>query len=158
MDNDKRLKSPFIYKESLEGKEAIYFDVYGEPFAKQRPRAVRMGNFVRIYTPNETKRYEEQVKKAYNKIYGNKQLDGDLTVEVEGFFSVPKGTSKKQKDLMLDNKIPHTKKPDCDNMAKVCLDALNGLAYHDDASITKLNISKQYAETAKVRITIIKNK
>ena len=84
-------------------------------------------------------------------------LEGDITVEVEGFFSIPKSATKSQKNLMLEGKVPHTKKPDCDNMAKVCLDALNGVAYHDDAAITNLLISKQYDEIAKVRITLIKN-
>ena len=58
---------------------------------------------------------------------------------------------------MLSGEITHTKKPDCDNMAKVCLDALNSVAYPDDAIINKLNISKEYSDNAMVRITIIKN-
>lgn len=150
-------KDAFIFKELIGGKESIYFDVYGTPFAKQRPKASRIGGFIRVYTPKETKNYEEKVAKEYKKMYGNKQLEGALTVEVEGFFEPSKSNTKKQQELMLKNKIPHTKKPDCDNMAKVCLDALNGVAYHDDAAITRLNVSKKFAEKAKVRITIIKN-
>ena len=84
-------------------------------------------------------------------------LEGDITVEVEGFFSVPKSATKSLKKSMLEGNVPHTKKPDCDNMAKICLDALNEVAYHDDASITNLIISKQYSTNAKVRITLIKN-
>lgn len=157
MEEEIKLESPIIFKENLIGKESVYFDVYGEPFAKQRPRARRVGNFVNIYTPPETKKYEEKVRKEYKKIYGNRILDGDITVEVEGFFTIPKSANKSQKNLMLEGKIPHTKKPDCDNMAKVCLDALNGIAYHDDAAITNLIISKKYSDIAKVRITISKN-
>ena len=59
---------------------------------------------------------------------------------------------------MLEGKIPHTKKPDCDNMGKICLDALNDVAYPDDANINKLLITKKYGENAKVRITIIENR
>lgn len=157
MNEDIELINPIIEKEYLKGKQSIYFDVYGEPFAKQRPRAKRIGNFVSIYTPNETKQYEEKVRKEYKKIYKDLKIDGDITVEVEGFFSIPKSSTKTQKKLMLNNKIPHTKKPDCDNMAKICLDALNNVAYPDDSAITNLIISKQYANIAKVRITIIKN-
>ena len=157
MSDDIKLESPVIFKENLINKKSLYFDVEGEPFAKQRPRAHKIGNFVSVYTPNETKKYEEKVRKFYKKIYGDFLLEGDLTVEVDGYFSIPKSATKTQKQLMLENKIPHTKKPDCDNMAKVCLDALNGVAYPDDAAITNLNVSKQYSQTAKVRITIIKN-
>ena len=42
-------------------------------------------------------------------------------------------------------------------MGKICLDALNGVAYNDDATISKLIISKRYGEDPKVRITIIEN-
>lgn len=155
--DDNKLFSPIRFKENLIGTDSIYFDVEGEPFAKQRPRARKIGSFISVYTPVPTKKYEEKVRKAYKKIYGNRILDGDLTVEVEGFFTPPKSESKIKQKLMLNNEIPHTKKPDCDNMAKVCLDALNGVAYHDDAAITNLIISKQYSDTAKVRITITKN-
>jgi Holliday junction resolvase RusA-like endonuclease len=58
---------------------------------------------------------------------------------------------------MVNGEYPHTKKPDCDNMAKICLDALNGVAYHDDAQITNLIISKHYGENAKVKVTIKEN-
>ena len=37
-----------------------------------------------------------------------------------------------------------TKKPDADNIAKVICDALNGVAYGDDAQICKLCVSKRY--------------
>lgn len=158
MEDENRIVCPIIFKENLLGTESIYFDVEGEPFAKQRPRATRKGRFITVYTPRETKLYEEKVRLAYKKIYGDRVMTGDLTVEVEGFFEPPKSATKTQKELMLENKIAHTKKPDCDNMAKVCLDALNGVAYHDDASITDLIVSKRYSDTAKVRITITKNK
>lgn len=150
-------ESPIIFNEDLKDRDFIYFDVYGEPFAKQRPRATKKGRFITVYTPRETKLYEEKVRKAFNRIWKDKQLDGDLSVNVEGIFSVPKSVSSKQKQLMLSGDIPHNKKPDCDNMAKVCLDALNGVAYPDDAQISKLFVSKCFGDTAKVRITIYKN-
>lgn len=157
MDNERRVCCPVEFNKALIGKEFMYFDVEGEPFAKQRPRATRKGRFITVYTPRETKLYEAKVLRAYQKIYKNKQLDGDLTVNIDGKFSVPKSVSKSKAEKMLTGEIPHTKKPDCDNMAKVCLDALNGKAYPDDAIINRLNVSKEYSDTAKVRITIIKN-
>ena len=39
----------------------------------------------------------------------------------------------------------HTKRPDLDNLVKAVLDALNGLAWRDDAQIHTLNISKVVA-------------
>lgn len=149
---------PISFDTSLINHRFITIDVPGEPFAKQRPRAAKKGRYITVYTPRETKLYEEKVRKIYNSMYGSFQLEGALTANIEGHFSVPSSVSKKKQQDMLDGKIPHTKKPDCDNMGKVCLDGLNNIAYNDDSSINKLIISKQYSETAKTRITIIENK
>lgn len=156
---DKKIVSPITIDESLIGRRSVYIDLPGDPFAKQRPRAARKGRFITIYTPKETKDYEAKIEKTYKRIYGNEiLLSGDLTVDIEGIFSVPMSATKKKKEEMLRGEVAHIKKPDCDNMAKICLDALNGVAYHDDAQITNLNISKHYGENAKVKITIKENR
>jgi Holliday junction resolvase RusA-like endonuclease len=154
---EKTEECPIKFNEDLIGKEFVYFDLEGEPYAKQRPRATKKGRYITIYTPRETKIYESKVSARYKDFYGSKQLNGDLTVQVDGYFGIPKSVSNKKASMMLSGEIPHTKKPDCDNMAKICLDALNGVAYPDDAIITKLIATKQYSDIAKVRITIIKN-
>lgn len=157
MDSEKRIRSPISFDNNLINHKSVYFDVEGEPFAKQRPRAARKGRFITIYTPNETKKYESKVLSYYNRENRGIQLQGDLTVEIEGIFSIPKSASKIKASKMISGEIPHTSKPDCDNMGKICLDALNGVAYNDDATINKLIISKRYGEDPKVRITIIEN-
>ncbi len=48
---------------------------------------------------------------------------------------------------------PH-KKPDSDNIAKVVADALNGIAYDDDAQIADLTVIKRYTENPCVKVTI----
>ena len=150
--------SPISFDPLLINHRFIMIDVPGDRFGKQRPRAARKGRYITIYTPKETKDYEEKIRKVYNATYKDFQLEGDLTAEIEGIFSIPNSVSKKKREEMLNGNIPHTKKPDCDNMGKSCLDALNEVAYADDAQINKLIISKEYGDTAKVRITIIENK
>ena len=39
-----------------------------------------------------------------------------------------------------------TKKPDADNIAKVVCDALNGLAYKDDAQVIDLTVHKRFGD------------
>jgi len=156
--DEKSIRIPVSFDKDLIGKNSAYFSIYGEPFAKQRPRAARKGPFITIYTPKETKNYEKRVMIAYNRIYRGEQLDGALTVKIEGVFGVPKSASKKVQESMLKNEMPHIKKPDCDNMAKVCLDGLNGVAYPDDAIIDNLIVSKRYGEEPRVDIKIIQNK
>ena len=48
---------------------------------------------------------------------------------------------------------PQTK-PDIDNVVKVICDALNGLAYDDDRSITQLHAVKLYGDNPRVDIAI----
>ena len=54
---------------------------------------------------------------------------------------------KKQVKLIENNELFPTVKPDTDNISKIILDALNGLAYYDDNQVTDLTIYKQYATT-----------
>ena len=46
------------------------------------------------------------------------------------------------------------KKPDIDNIAKVILDSLNDIAYHDDTQVVSLCMTKKYAETPRVEVEI----
>ena len=55
---------------------------------------------------------------------------------------------------MIENKVHHTKKPDCDNIAKSILDALNNVAYYDDSQICKLSVEKYYGEVPKVIVSL----
>ena len=55
---------------------------------------------------------------------------------------------------MLDGKTHFTKKPDCDNIAKCVLDALNGVAYDDDAQVNILITAKLYGDTDKVEVRL----
>ena len=47
-----------------------------------------------------------------------------------------------------------TKKPDADNIGKIVADALNGVAYQDDAQIILLQIRKTYSEEPRVVVTV----
>lgn len=141
---------------SLSEKKSIKFEVPGKPFAKQRPRAAKKGRYITIYTPRETKEYEKLVQKSFYKTYGHHQdiLDGPLKVTVEGIFEPPQSVSKKKQSEMLKGNVHHTQKPDCDNIAKVCLDGLNGIAFRDDATIDELYVKKSFGRDAKVIIRI----
>ena len=55
---------------------------------------------------------------------------------------------------MLANRILPVKKPDCDNIAKIVLDALNKIAYKDDSQVIELSVKKLYSEVAKVSVHI----
>lgn len=134
-------------------KNRIQFTVLGKPFGQKRPRAVRMGKFIRMYSPQENISYKQNVVEAYLQARRDTKLSLDtkdttygkkpLVIEIQAFFKKPKLTKKQEALNLIEDKFP-TKKPDTDNIAKAILDGLNGVAYDDDASVVRLTVDKFY--------------
>lgn len=120
----------------------ITFYIPGRPQGKGRPRFTRNGH---TYTPDKTRDYEETVRWLY-KLHGGQKLDGAVWVEIFANFEPPKSDSKKERARKLAGDAPCTVKPDCDNVAKIILDALNGVAYDDDNQVAHLAVSKYWRE------------
>ncbi len=131
----------------------VDFVIQGKVQAKQRPRFNTHTG--RTYTPNKTINYENWVKICYLEKYKDKELmDKPLRVTIRAFLEIPKSTSKKKKQQMLDNEILPMVKPDTDNIAKSILDSLNGIAYKDDKQVAELIVYKFYNDTPYVNVTI----
>nr|DAI03391.1 MAG TPA: Endodeoxyribonuclease RusA [Caudoviricetes sp.] len=127
----------------------VCFDVPGKPQGKGRPRFTRSGH---TYTPDRTVEYEGRVKLAYKQAGGGK-LSGFVSADILAVFTVPKSYTKAQRAAALNASFA-PKKPDCDNIAKIILDALNSLAYDDDAQVVKLRVEKRYGETEHVLVVL----
>ena len=89
---------------------------------------------------------------------GSDPLERNLPLEISilALFPIPKYVSRKTKERMLNGRLFPTKKPDADNIIKVILDALNGLAYRDDVQICRVYFEKMYAEIPETKV-LIKN-
>lgn len=141
----------------------VKLTIWGDPMGKQRPKATAIGTHARVYTPKETIQYESKVVGAYKDQVGNfiafPEPDTEVWATIIAYFQLQKshygkkGVNQHGLDK-LNGKVNPTKKPDLDNIAKLCLDGLNGLAYYDDSQITNLFISKRYSETPRVEITL----
>lgn len=129
------------------------FEIEGKPAGKGRPRFKRMGSFVQTYTPEKTAEYEKLVRLKFQNA-GGVITDKPVKIEIVAFFAPPKSTRKREKADMLANRILPVKKPDCDNIAKIVLDALNKIAYKDDSQVIELTVKKRYAEDARVFVHI----
>lgn len=129
------------------------FEVPGKIIGKGRPRLnTYTGN---VYTPTRTKDYESLVQQYFMLKYPRfKPFEGRVKVEIDALFEIPKSVKKAEKELMLQNKINPTKKPDIDNIVKIILDAMNGVAFKDDIQITKLDVEKNYSEQEIIKVRI----
>ena len=146
--------NPFNHDLNFKSDE-MYLVIFGVPIGKGRPRVTTRGGFARAYTPQRTANYESLVVDSYYKqIPSRYQLEGPIEASIEAYFPIPSGTSKKNKLLMLDNKIMHTHKPDIDNIEKSVLDALNEKAYKDDSLIVRVKAEKFYSDIPRVEIRL----
>jgi len=69
---------------------------------------------------------------ACRQAYDGAPLTGPLSVGFEFVFARTKATTYKTKPMLTR---PHYGKPDCDNLMKAVLDALNGVLWADDAQV-----------------------
>lgn len=77
-----------------------------------------------------------------------------LRIVLRVYMKPPKSTPKKRRELMLQNLILPTKKPDCSNILKSIEDALNEVAYADDSQIVEVMIVKLYDEIPRVEVDL----
>lgn len=128
------------------------FTVPGEPKGKARPRFSRNGMNVRTYTPRDTVIFENYVRVMYLQASDHQKLEGPIMATVVAYFGIPQSVSKKRRERMLAGEELCTKKPDCDNIAKSVLDALNSVAYRDDAQVVLLTVRKDWSEEPRIEV------
>jgi Holliday junction resolvase RusA-like endonuclease len=102
-----------------------------DPVAKERARKGADGHF---YTPEKTSRAEDTIAWTVKAAYRSGLIQGPVTLQVIAVLRRPKGCK---------DRFP-TKKPDWDNLGKLVSDALNSVAYKDDAQVVDAFICKRY--------------
>ena len=129
----------------------ITFEVPGEPRSKGRPRFTRDGH---PYTDSETRAYEQKIVAYYRQqLQGFRWSDSAfVSVEVTAHYPIPKSATKAALAGMQAGRILPSRKPDIDNVLKVVLDALNGVAYKDDSRVVAVSARKVYSMTPKLVI------
>lgn len=121
------------------------------PKPKERPQH---GRFSKGFTPKSTREYEEAVKHYYERDCGLPPTDKPVMVTFMFNFAVPKSYSKKEQAKKLQGTCPYSIRPDLDNIEKAAMDALNGLAFKDDAQVVgKLSLKRFWMHNS-IMITI----
>ena len=127
----------------------IEFFVPGAPVGKGRPRAVRRGAGVAMFTPGGTAIYESMVALVAQQAMaaaGAAPMAGALSVSLDVGMAIPLSWSKKKRAAAAAGEIFPTAKPDIDNVSKAILDACNGIVFGDDSQVVELVVVKCYAE------------
>ncbi|MBR2679895.1 MAG: RusA family crossover junction endodeoxyribonuclease, partial [Exiguobacterium sp.] len=138
---------------------SIYFSFPIEPAGKERPRVIQRNGRSMAYTPLKTRQLEATIRdfalaEMLKQRFGKIEAPTPVKAAIVAVFHVPDSYPKKRKAACLAGLEAPTKKPDTDNIAKLVLDSLNGLAYDDDAQIIELSVTKVYGEQAKVNLML----
>ncbi len=128
------------------------FQVLGEIMTKQRPRATMRGGFARVYTPKNTTNYENYIKTLFQDKYGNKNFGyKPLKITVICYFKANQQIEKEfAKNDNIENRkeeilqLPCKTNKDVDNVVKIVMDSLNGIAFYDDKQIVEICCKKFY--------------
>ena len=120
--------------------------IKGEPVGKG---AMRKGGG--CYTALDVENYEKKIKEMaafeMRRSGISKMKECPLEMLICVFYRVPDGVDEGLKDKMIDGAVSPCLRPDSDEMARVMMDALNGVVYSDDAQICKLVVNKWYVNS-----------
>lgn len=134
----------------------VTFVMEGEPVGKGRPKFSVINGKAHVRTPERTVCYQQDIQWEYSRQCKEKRFpDGvPLAVDIIAYYRIPSSQSEKVKRKMQEGTIRPTKKPDCDNVIKAVLDALNGLAYKDDCQVCEIALHKWYSKNPRVEVEI----
>lgn len=123
------------------------------PTAKGRPRFSRRSG--RAFTPAATQAAHRTLRGELAHATGLGKtaqelkwpMTGPLALDVEFLMPIPQSWSKKKTEAARRNDVPHTSRPDVDNLAKLVLDAANGVLWVDDSQLVSVRMEKGYGPT-----------
>lgn len=114
-----------------------------------------MGFGGKFYTPQQTSTYEREIA-----IMGSLEMGAEgpcacpFRLDIRASFTAPKGLAEARRVALLGQ--PATSKIDWDNVGKIVSDALNGIVWTDDRFVSIGNVSKVYALSPGLEISIWK--
>ena len=126
---------------------AVDFIIPGEPRAWKRAAS----NGAQRFTPASQKRSQTDIGWIARQA-GVRATSGPVSVTIVSVFK-----PAQRLGVVLGAALhgrPVTTVPDADNCAKMILDALNGIAYLDDAQVASLSVRKVYGPVAQTNVSV----
>lgn len=81
-------------------------------------------------------------------------LEGPIRVDIDLFYPIPQSWPDWKRQLASAETMWCTVKPDIDNAAKLQMDAMNGVAYKDDAQVVAGSQRKLYSPSPRVHVRV----
>jgi len=128
----------------------VRFQVEGRPVPWKRQRT----NGKTRFPAEGQKEAKEAVQRAFKAAVKGRTVchpKPAVAMDILAVFPLPQRIPKGDGRRMGS---PHVSTPDADNIAKLVKDALNGIAYDDDAQVYSLTVRKIYSDHARTSVTI----
>jgi Holliday junction resolvase RusA-like endonuclease len=125
--------------------QALKLTVYTVPVAQPRQRMTIVAGHVHNYTPADSpvNTYKADLRRAVRDAGLSQVIDAPVRLTWRAYLPRPKRLMRRSDP---DGPVPHTSKPDLDNIAKATRDALNRLAWRDDSLLYEETGAKYYCE------------
>lgn len=107
----------------------------------------------RSFNPRQLEKdyYQHQLKKLY---LHNLPITAAVALKCVFYMPIPESASKKNKEMMLQGRVNHIKRPDTSNLLKFVEDTLKGIVIKDDSQVIYLKGRKFYSEEPRTVIQI----
>lgn len=131
------MKPTFITVPDETHRLVVEFSTTGEPISKARARFTNYGSKTRAYTPQKTLDGEAAISAAYLKAARRRGTNPEAAYAVHVHFY--NGTRQRR---------------DVDNMVKLVLDGLNGIAWVDDNQVLEIVARKSFVSKSEARTVV----
>jgi Holliday junction resolvase RusA-like endonuclease len=129
----------------------VTFSVPGEPVPQPRPRVSTVGGYGRAYVPAKHPVHEFRARVAHAaQAAGLSRPDHPVAVTIEATFGRPRSHFRKSG---VKPTAPPLPRPDCDNLAKSILDALQ-VVMGDDTRVARLTVTKAWGAAGSTLVTV----
>jgi Holliday junction resolvase RusA-like endonuclease len=136
--------------------DVVQFRIPGNPVPKGRARAFLRGNHIAHYTPDKTRAWESVARMAASEAMQERTpMQGPVVLWVAATFAPPASWPKWRQQLLAEDGLAHTTKPDLDNLVKAVKDACNGIVWKDDSQVIQIRASKLYGETPAMHVQVV---
>jgi len=130
----------------------IAFTVPGQAVPWARAGGGKTGH---RFTPAKQRSYAGVLKLFCQRaMRGGPPLTGPIELSVMAEYGWPKSWNEKRRSA--PGAQWKTSKPDGDNLSKIVKDALNTIAWQDDAQVVSLHVWKRYSETPRLVVRIVR--
>jgi Holliday junction resolvase RusA-like endonuclease len=137
---------------------ALHFIIPGRPTAWQRAGGQvvnkRTGKLMRLNPQGMKEKQDAIAWAAKAALRGSAPMTGPLRLELLCVYAVPPSWPSWKRAAALVGEVWKTSTPDHDNLTKQVGDALNGVAFVDDAQIVRSSVAKRYGQPERTEVRI----